>query len=124
MSIYLDFIRINNVQITRPPKFMPQREDIYKGNYTTCTGKKIADKVGWKFADMTLEWDALPQSMVSILCNMDGENTFRFDDLDGTEHIETVIRTSIVGLRHRYTQNGVTYWKDVSVSISFIGSHT
>lgn len=123
MSDALDFILINNVRITRPPEFRPQTEDVYKGDYVTCTGKLIADRIGWKYSDMTLTWDALPQSMVSILNNMSGICTMRFDDLSGELVTEQIIRTSAVALRHRQTVNGVTYWKGVTMSIRFINTH-
>ena len=124
MRTELDYIIINGEQIPRPPKFSPAREDIYKGDYVTCTGKTIADKIGWKYSDMSLEWDALPQQMVDVLVNMSGVNTIVFDDLDGELVEEQIVRTSAVALRHRYTQGGVTIWKKVKVEIKFIGSHT
>ena len=124
MRTELDYIIINGEQIPRPPKFSPAREDIYKGDYVTCTGKTIADKIGWKYSDMSLEWDALPQQMVDVLVNMSGVNTVVFDDLDGELVSEQIVRTSAVALRHRYTQGGVTIWKKVKVEIKFIGSHT
>ena len=46
MRSELDYIIINDEQICRPPAFAPEKEDIYKGDYTTCTGKIIADRVG------------------------------------------------------------------------------
>ena len=124
MRSELDFIKINNEQVVRPPKFAPEKEDIYKGDYTTCTGRIIADRVGWKFADMDLEWGALPQNMIDILIGMDGVCELEFDDLDGNPCTENVMRMGVVAMRHRYTQGGVTIWKDVKVSIRFIGSHT
>ena len=124
MRTELDFIIINGEQIPRPPKFSPTREDIYKGEYTTCTGKTIADRIGWRYSDMTLEWDALPQQAVDVLVNMSGVNTIVFDDLDGELVEEQVVRASAVALRHRYTHGGVTIWKKVKVNIRFIGSHT
>lgn len=124
MMTELDFIIINGEQIRRPPNFSPAREDIYKGEYTTCTGKLIADRVGWKYSDMTLEWAALPQHMVDVLIGMNGVSTIVFDDLDGEIVEEEIVRTSAVALRHRFTHGGVTLWKDVKVKIKFIGSHT
>ena len=120
----LDYITINGSQVYRPPQFLPKREDIYKGDYMTCTGKTIADRVGWKYSDMTLKWTALPQSMVNTLISMSGICSLVFDDLDGVIHTEEVVRLSAVAVRHRYTQNGVVYWKNVEVQIRFIGSHT
>lgn len=120
----LSYIKINDTPIWRPPNFAPSHEDIYKGDYETCTGKVIADRVGWKYADMSLQWDALPQNMVDVLVNMSGECTLEFDDLSGEITQEQIVRTSAVGLRHRHTQGGVTIWKNVSVNIKFIESHT
>lgn len=120
----LDYIKINSESIRRPPGFAPEREDIYRGDYVTCTGKTIADRIGWKYSDMSLEWDALPQSMVDVLVGMSGACTLEFDDADGEIHEEQVVRTSIVALRHKYTQGGVTIWKNVKTQIMFIGSHT
>ena len=119
----LDYIIINGEQITRPPKFSPQMEDILR-SYETCTGKIISDRIGWRYSDMTLEWDALPQHMVDVLIDMGSENTIIFDGLDGEIVEEDIARTSVVALRHRQTIGGVTMWKGVSVSIKFIGSHT
>ena len=124
MRTELDYIIINGEQIPRPPKFMPAREDIYKGDYVTCTGKIIADKVGWKYSDMTLEWDGLPQQAVDVLVNMSGVGSMVFDDLDGEIVEEQIVRTSAVALRHRYTLGGVVVWKKVKINIRFIGSHT
>lgn len=124
MRTELDFIIINGEQIPRPPKFSPAREDIYKGNYVTCTGKTIADRIGWKYSDMSLEWDGLPQQAVDVLVNMHGVNTIVFDDLDGEIVEEQIVRSSAVALRHRYTLGGVVIWKKVKVEIKFIGSHT
>ena len=122
----LDTITINSTSITRPPKFAPARVDVYKGEYTTCIGKTIADRVGWKYEDMTLEWDALPQSMVDALIQMDsgGVSTITFDSPSGATVTENIIRTSAVAMRHRQTISGVTYWKDVKLSIRFIDAHT
>lgn len=124
MRTELDYIIINGEQVHRPLNFAPAQEDIYKGDYTTCTGKRIGDVVGWRYADMTLEWDGLPQNEVDVLINMSGANTLEFDGLDGEICSEQVLRTSVVALRHRYTQNGVTFWRNVKVSIQFINSHT
>lgn len=124
MRTELDYIIINSEQVARPPSFSPRKEDIYKGDYTTCTGKFIADRVGWHFAEMELSWQALPQHMVDVLVNMSGISTMIFDDLDGEIREENIVRTSMVAMRHRHTQGGVTIWKDVKVSIRFIDSYT
>lgn len=108
--------------IRKPEKFMLKREDVYRGEYTSCTGKLVADRIGWKYDDMTLEWGALAQSDVEILIGLTGIETLTFDDVDGN-HTENIIRTSAVSLKNRNTIDGVTYWRDVSVDIRFIDTH-
>ena len=118
----LDFITIGGDQIYKPPGFAPQMEDLYSGEYVTCTGKVVGDRIGWRWADMTLEWQALPQSMVDILTGMNGEETMVFDAPQGTQ-TEKIIRTSSVQLRNRNTIRGETFWLNVKVDIRFIEAH-
>jgi len=118
------YIAINDNMIYRPPTFAPQVEDIYAGEYQTCTGKLVGDVVGWKYADATLSWDALPQSMVDYLIAMTGECTLEFVDPSGDIVSEKVIRDSAVMLQNRNTIRGETWWRNVSVEIRFIEAHT
>lgn len=120
----LDFITINGSQIRKPANFKPKREDIYAGEYETCTGAIVADRIGWKYSDISLDWDALTQEEVDILIGLNGEFPIIFDDMDGDTQTEKAIRSSIVSLRHRNTIDGVTWWRNVQVSIRFISSHT
>lgn len=119
----LDYITIDGTQIYKPREFSPQIEDIYAGEYVTCTGKTVGDRIGWKWSDMTLQWDALPQDMVDVLVNMRGETELIFDSPLGTE-TETIIRDSAVQLRNRNTIRGQTIWRNVSVAIRFINAHS
>lgn len=119
-----DYITINGNQILRPPTFAPQIEDIYAGEYTTCTGKTVGDVVGWKYSDATLTWDALPQSSVDVLVAMSGENTLSFVNPSGMITTETIIRDSVVQLQNRNTIRGEVWWKNVSVQIRFINAHS
>ena len=119
-----DYITINGNQILRPPAFAPQIEDIYAGEYTTCTGKTVGDVVGWKYSDATLTWDALPQSSVDVLVAMSGENTLTFVNPSGMITTETIIRDSVVQLQNRNTIRGETWLKNVSVQIRFINAHS
>lgn len=118
-----DYITINGNQILRPPAFAPQIEDIYAGEYTTCTGKTVGDVVGWKYSDATLTWDALPQSSVDVLVAMSGENTLTFVNPSGMITTETIIRDSVVQLQNRNTIRGEVWWKNVSVAIRFVNAH-
>lgn len=116
-------IFINGKELPKPNEFKLERQDIYAAEITTCTGKLIADKVGWRYSDMNLEWGALTQEEVDILISMSGECTLTFDDQTETPITESIIRTSVVSMKNRWTHNGITYWKDVSVSIRFIDAH-
>lgn len=119
-----DYIYFDTTDAVRKPvNFAPQREDVYAGEYTTCTGAIKADRIGWKYADLTLSWDALPQDDVDILLGITSGNTLTWDDIDGTTITENIIRTSVVGLKHRNTVRGTTWWRDVTMEVRFIDVH-
>lgn len=119
-----DYIYFDTTDAVRKPAdFAPQREDVYAGEYTTCTGAIKADRIGWKYADLTLSWDALPQDDVDILLGITSGNTLTWDDIDGTTITENIIRTSVVGLKHRNTVRGTTWWRDVTMEVRFIDVH-
>ena len=117
-----DYIYLNSEAIPKPVSFMPAREDVFKGEYTTCTGDIIADRIGWKYSDIDLQWDALKQEDIEKLIALEGMATLTFDDVDG-EHTESVVRSSAVSLRNRNTVDGVVWWRDVSVNLRFISTH-
>lgn len=119
----IKYIAINGQELPRPRDFAPQMTDIYAGEYTTCTGKLVGDRIGWKYADMTLSWDALTQTQVDVLINMAGAADLEFEGPDGYIATEQIIRDSTVQLRNRNTIRGEVLWKNVSVSIRFIDAH-
>lgn len=117
-------IQINGKEILRPNDFSPQREDIYAAEITTCTGATIADRIGWKYSDMTLSWDTLPQSQLEVLLSMSGESTITFTDADGTSHTEKIVRTSAVSTATRSTSaGGNPVWSDVKVEVRFLDAY-
>jgi hypothetical protein len=117
-------IQINGKEILRPNDFSPQREDIYAAEITTCTGATIADRIGWKYSDMTLSWDTLPQAQLEVLLSMSGESTIAFTDADGTSHTEKIVRTSAVSTATRSTQaDGKPVWSDVKVEVRFLDAY-
>ena len=119
----LNTITINNVEIFRPNDFTPEREDVYAGDYTTCTGKTVADRIGWKFSDITLEWEMLTADMMSTITSLPGSFDITFTDSDGS-HTETVIKTGFANTATRLTDNfGNVIWRDVKLNISFIDAH-
>lgn len=110
-------------ELPRPPELQIQREDVYGGEYTTCTGKKIADVIGWRYSDLTLKWDALPQKYIDILVQLKGQCKMIFDAPESEEENEDIVRSTVVYLRHRFLQNGETWWKDVSVGVKYLNVH-
>ena len=117
-------IRINSTDILAPNDFQPAREDVYAGEITTCTGKLIADRIGWKYADMSLEWDMLPQADLMVLIGISGMFNLTFTDVDGTTVTESAIPKSRVYTGTRYTdQNGNVVWRDVQFGITFVNTH-
>lgn len=119
-----NIITINGNKIYRPNNFSPQREDVYASEYTTCTGKIIADLVGWRYSELTMEWGTLPEEQLKVLLNMRGETNLVFVDADGQTHTEKVIRTSAVSTGTRFTgADGKPAWKDVKVEVKFINAH-
>jgi hypothetical protein len=117
-------IQINGKEILRPNDFSPQREDIYAAEITTCTGATIADRIGWRYSDMTLEWDTLPQSQLEILLSMSGQSTITFTGADGASHTESIVRTSAISTASRATSSaGNPVWSDVKVEVRFLNAH-
>lgn len=111
------------VILKRPNDFNIDREDIYAGEYITCTGSIKADRVGWRYADMTLTFDELTPDALNILTGMYGAITLYFDDSDGS-HEEQVIKTGFTNTPTRLTlPNGEAIWKNVGVSLRFIDAH-
>ena len=122
-------IQLNGVELFRPNDFAPKREDIYGAEITTCSGKVIADRVGWRYADMTLNWDTLPQAQkaASTQKAQDYYSASRggvTTDADGVSHTEQVIPTSRVWVATRFTGlDGNPCWKDVSMGVRFVNAH-
>lgn len=111
-------------ELYRPNNFNPAREDVYAAEYVTCTGKVIADRIGWRYSDMRMQWDAIPDAQLAALLSMSGECELTFADADGT-HTEKVIRTgqSITATRHT-GPDGTPLWVDVECGIRFITTHS
>ena len=119
-------ISIDNKTIYRGNDFTLQREYIYAGEYETCTGKRLADLVGWRYADVTITWDSLPQTMFSDILGLSGTAVdFTFsNELDAsvTESVfPQVISSQATRLTNPY--DGSVVWKNVSLQLKFINAH-
>lgn len=116
-------ININGTEIYRPNEFDVKREDVYAGEYVSLTGKTIADRIGWKYSDMTLKWDALTDAMLQALISLEGSFPISFEDSDG-QHTEQVIRRGFANTPTRLTgPNGAKIWTGLEMEISFLNTH-
>ena len=126
MSVLFNTITIDNNTIYRGNDFTLQREYIYAGQYETCTGKRVADLVGWRYADLTIEWDALPAAMFSDILDLSGlEVNFTFSNEKGQSITEKVIPLVINSQATRFTNpyDGSEIWRNVSLQLQFTEAH-
>lgn len=118
-------ISIDNNVIFRGNDFTLQREYIYAGQYETCTGKRCADIVGWRYSDLTISWGNLPQSQLEDLLDLDGtEVDMTFEAEDGTTVTEKVIPLLISSQASRHTDPfGDVAWTNISLQLQFTEAH-
>ena len=117
-------ITVNDHAIWAPNEMEMKREAVYAGEYTTCTGKVIADQIGWRSSDMNLQWDSLPEVMLNLLLDGYGsQGTITFLDADG-EHTEAFIPISYANSRTRFTgPDGRPMWDNVQMEVRFLNVH-
>lgn len=121
---YFNTITIDGKTYYRANEFTPAREYVYAGEIVTCTGKTIADLVGWKYSDLSLEWDSLPQEQLENLLALNGtEVTMTFTDVDGHTASEQVIPLTHSMTATRFYNGGNPVWKDVSTNLRFLNVH-
>lgn len=117
-------ITINGSEVYRPNSFALERENIYAAELVTCTGKRIADLVGWRYADMTLSFDTLPQNMIDALLSISGEVSMTFsNELNEQVTERVIVRASTAEVTRMTDYAGDVLWKDFALSISFINAH-
>lgn len=110
------------ITLPRPSDFTPQREVVSRGEYTTSNGRIYADVIGWKFSDMTLEWDMLPQNVLQALLGLSVKRTYwlRFTDASGSIRTEEFMITSHVSTGTRIRDmDGNVIWKNVKMGVRF-----
>lgn len=119
-------IKLDGTDIYRGNDFTLEREYIYAGEYETCTGKRIADVVGWRYADLTIEWDTLPQDMLTVVLGLTGlAVNFRFSNELGSTVTERVIPQVATSQATRFTNpyDGSVMWKNVQLQLKFVNAH-
>lgn len=118
-------ITIDENEIYRGNEFTLSREWIYAGEIVTCTGKVCADVIGWRYQDLSLEWDNLPQDQLQNILALDGtEVDMTFSNELNESVTEKVIPTVTTAQVTRLTdQYGDVAWSGIQLELRFINAH-
>lgn len=118
-------ISIDGNTIYRGNDFTLSREYLYAGAIETCTGKRCADLVGWRYGDLTIQWDTLPDAQLQDVLSLSGEQVnFTFTDESGVSVTEPVIPQVISSTVTRFTDDqGNTVWKGIGLQLQFTEAH-
>lgn len=118
-------ITLNGEEIFRGNEFNLSREWIYAGEYTTCTGKRVGDIVGWRYADLSLTWDNLPQSQLQKVIGLNGSAVAMTFSNEFNENVtEMVIPTVTTAQVTRLTDpQGNVAWSGIGLTLKFINAH-
>ncbi|MBR3171300.1 MAG: hypothetical protein IKF22_08650 [Lachnospiraceae bacterium] len=118
-------ITINETEVYRGNDFALQREWIYAGEIVTCTGKVCADVVGWRYSNLTVSWDTLPQDQLQAILALNGEAVdMTFSNEQNETVTEQVIPQVISSQVTRFTDHsGNVMWKGIALELRFINAH-
>lgn len=118
-------ISIDDTEIYRGNNFTLERNWIYAAEIETCTGKRCADVIGWRYNDLTINWDNLPQDQLQVLLDLDGsEVDMTFSNEANQSVTETVIPLVLTSQVTRLTDpNGDIAWTGIGLQIRFINAH-
>lgn len=118
-------ISIEEVEIFRGNNFSLEREWIYAAEIETCTGKRCADVVGWRYKDLTIQWDNLPQDQLQTILDLDGsEVNMTFTNEQNQSVTEAVIPLVTTAQITRLTDpNGDVAWSGIGLQVRFINAH-
>lgn len=118
-------ITIGGTEIYRGNAFTLEREYIYAGEVTTCTGKFCADVVGWKYSDLSISWDSLPQDQLQAILSLSGQAVdMTFSNEENQTVTESVIPTATSAQVTRLTDpQGNIAWSGIGLELKFINAH-
>lgn len=118
-------ITLNGEEIFRGNEFNLSREYIYAGEYETMTGKRVGDIVGWRYADLSLTWDNLPQSQLQKVIGLNGSAVAMTFSNEFNENVtEMVIPTVTTAQVTRLTDpQGNVAWSGIGLTLKFINAH-
>ena len=118
-------ISIEEGEIFRGNNFSLEREWIYAAEIETCTGKRCADVVGWRYKDLTIQWDNLPQDQLQTSLDLDGsEVNMTFTNEQNQSVTEAVIPLVTTAQITRLTDpQGNVAWSGIGLQVRFINAH-
>lgn len=117
-------IQLNGVELFPSQRLFPKAGGHLRGGDHHVQREGHRRPGGVRYADMTLNWDTLPQAQLDVLLAVTGQATLVFTDADGVPHTEQVIPTSRVWVATRFTGlDGNPCWKDVSMGVRFVNAH-
>lgn len=118
-------ISIDNTEIYRGNNFTLERNWIYAAEIETCTGKRCADVIGWRYNDLTINWDNLPQDQLQVLLDLDGsEVEMTFSNEANQSVTEAVIPLVTTAQITRLTDpQGNVAWSGIGLQVRFINAH-
>lgn len=117
-------ITIDGTEVFRPNDFTLQRENVYAAEIETCTGKRIADLIGWRYSDLSLEFDWLPQAKLSALLDIQGEVSITFgNEIEETVTETVIVKTSAATVTRLTAPDGQVAWKGIQLEVQFINAH-
>lgn len=119
-------IQIDGEEIYNSNGFTLQREWIYAAEIETCIGKRCADVVGWRYSDLSLSWDSLPQDQLQKILDLSGtEVDMVFTNEKNQTVTEKVIPTVTTAQLTRMTDpQGDIAWRGVGLTVKFINAHS
>ena len=118
-------ITIDGTEIYKSNEFTLQREWIYAAEIETCTGKRCADVIGWRYDDLSLSWDNLPQDQLQAILDLCGsEVNMTFSNEKNEAVTEKVIPTVTSSQATRMTDpQGDIAWQGIGLTVKFINAH-
>ena len=121
MKPWLQYITINGQKVPYPNDLTLQKVPNIVNEMTTLTGKVVADINGWRYGDMELVWGTLLGEDLQNLLVAISSPTFQisFHDIDGAEQTVNAVLKGRANVKTPMFYNGLTVWKDVSISLSF-----
>lgn len=114
-------ININGQVLPYPNDFALQKTPNIVNEMVTLSGKTIADVNGWKYDDTTLKWDTLLDGDLQKLLSAISVPSFNIQmiDLDGNTYTVEAVLKGRANIKTPIFRNGVTIWRDISVTVSF-----